>query len=487
MIVNGALVRRGPALFFQGQLPTLLRFMPSTLTSVALDACGNLMPCGSDAPALARLGGQLTSLQLLRLGPGAYHGLQFLTHLTALQRLTLTTDHPNGTLDGLPPFILSLKALTHLRVSDAGVRSLPPAFAQLTALRDVDLAGCRLSAVPRPLLALPKLARLNLLGNAALDDEDGGQNAAPGALDALRGLTQLQELVAGGGLLTLGEGRWVTPQHGLERLQLHARSAAFSGQLVQLRGTLRRLEIHACSLYSRRQTALKEIAQLTGLEELTFESCNFWSHFSGLLSLQDFSQLTRLTRLEIVRTDVGAFTAGSFTNMPQLQVLRLSCNTHLRVMPPSLSELVSLRLLDLGGLLEADRVPDLAGCTQLEAVCMAELGRHWRRQFDARVLLGPLLTLWDALANLAWAAHLPRLQLIDLVDSPLADFLLCAPAPGAPGGWVAPLTTLLQQRKEAAARAASGASRKDWARLQVVVRPGERQLRYPWEEENEEY
>ena len=168
--------------------------------------------------------------------------------LTALKELDLRGNR----LTALPPEIGQLTALKWLGLKGNHLTALPAEIGQLTALEALDLIGNRLTALPPEIGQLTALKELDLIGNqfTALPAEIG-------QLTALKGLylddNQLTALPPEIGQLTALKGLYLRGN----------RLTALPAEIGQLT-VLKRLD-----LSSNRLTALPpEIGQLTVLKEL---------------------------------------------------------------------------------------------------------------------------------------------------------------------------------------------------------------------------
>ncbi|MBL8917809.1 MAG: leucine-rich repeat domain-containing protein [Myxococcaceae bacterium] len=152
--------------------------------------------------------GQLTKLRSLDLHlntistlPGSFSALKDLERLdlgmnTSLQTLDVRGARP---LREVPPSLRGLEKLKRLVLAMNELSSLPPWFAELTALEDLDLSSNRFEVFPDVLLALPNLRRLSIgyqpwtSGVTPLHRKDD-KHHAPRGLEKVCRLTGLVEL-----------------------------------------------------------------------------------------------------------------------------------------------------------------------------------------------------------------------------------------------------------------------------------------------------
>jgi hypothetical protein len=147
---------------------------------------------------LARIG-DLTGLRVLRACGLSWPLPEGLARLRALEELDLSwlQPAPSGRLDGKPrliPFPLLVTRLPALRVlslSAAGLDSVPDDLLDATALEELNLNSALGYVESLPGLSrLPRLRTLRMNGRAG----NSGRHPAPHLLDAVWGITTLEEL-----------------------------------------------------------------------------------------------------------------------------------------------------------------------------------------------------------------------------------------------------------------------------------------------------
>ena len=229
-------------------------------------------------PELGRLG-QLRSLSLRNCAQIRVFGR--LAELTALESLDLGCDEPwakagaRGQIADLSPLAL-LTALRSLDLSGCKqVRDLGP-LAGLTALQSLDLSWCHYIAGLSPLAGLTALQSLNLEASCHLIAE----------FSPLAGLTALQSLNLWG-CRQISE---LSPLAGLTSLQsLDLDGCEQIADLSPLAGltALQSLTLEGC----RQISDLSPLAGLTALQSLNLEWCDQIAELSPLAALSSLGQL----------------------------------------------------------------------------------------------------------------------------------------------------------------------------------------------------
>lgn len=255
-------------------------------------------------------------------------------------------------LTALPPAVLEAVALEKLYLSANALRELPPEIGRLTALRELVAGGCGLTALPPSIGALRELRRLVVNGNALerLPDEIGDLSELEILNASSNRLTALPERLGGLGKL-------------VELDVSDNRIAALPECLGGLKA-LRALKIAKNPL-----TSLPESLASLPLEELSLEE----------MPALDWGQALRV-----------------LARVPALATLRI-CQP-LGAAPPALDALRQVKTLRLIGLGLTELPEEVLRLDQLEKLSLDQ---------------NQLTTLPDALGQM------PALKTIVLFDNPI--------------------------------------------------------------------
>lgn len=265
------------------------------------------------------------------------------------------------------------------------LKTVPPALAQLTRLRALDLSFNRLSELPE-LSALEHLEQLSLGGNPlhafpewvfALKElrhfSFGAQRKSPAPPPVPSGLGRLSKLERAwlDGVASLPDE--VGALAALKELRI-----AGVQELPASIGRLKNLEVLQVGRLGPKVTLRsmpEEVAQLSSLKELTV-----WGTFkkfpalAGLTALHElricgslkvlpsFEKLTSLKTLGVMELGVSAL--PEFAGLPSLTALYASGNA-LTELPESIGTLTSLEVLEVARNKLKALPASLAGCTRL--------------------------------------------------------------------------------------------------------------------------
>jgi Leucine-rich repeat (LRR) protein len=242
-------------------------------------------------------------------------------------------------LETLPICIENLTNLKKINlVGCESLEELPNAFGTLTNPQKINLAGCKkLKMLPNSIVNLTKLEEINLEGCESLE-------MLPNALGSL---TNLQYIY-----LEYCESLEQMPSNSLENLL-----------------QLKHLHLKNC----HRLTISDQIfGNITSLECLDLSGCIQME----VLPLQVLHQ-QHLRMLNLVNTRIEELPSGPTVCLSNLEVLILG-SPLLKVLPPWLGYLTSLKKLQLHGCKELNYLPDSVGqLAQLKELYIAKCGIHY--------------------------------------------------------------------------------------------------------------
>ena len=247
--------------------------------------------------------------------------------LTALKTLTIS----NSKFTTLPKPIVKLTSLTKLDLDYTRLVTLPDSIAALTALQELDLYGNKFTTLPKPIAKLTSLTSLNLRSN--------GLVTLP---DSIAALTALETLIlANNQLVTLPD--CITALTALKKLHLGC------NQLVTLPEPFVKLtRLTKLWLGSNPLLTLPDAtASMTALTDLNLHGNNFMHMYINMIV-----KLTGLTKLDLSQSG-DPLTAYMLVTLPDsiaaltaLEELSLYGN-QLVTLPDSIAALAALKKLDL--------------------------------------------------------------------------------------------------------------------------------------------
>ncbi|ONI21273.1 hypothetical protein PRUPE_2G057100 [Prunus persica] len=315
----------------------------------------------------------LTGLRLLDLR-GCFNLTRFATlRLKSLENLDLRNCK---SLESFPEIEVEIESLRFLRISESGIRGLPPSIAYLTGLRLLDLRGC-FNLTRFATLRLKSLEELDLSNCKSLESfpeievEMESLRVLRLSGSGIRGLPPSIAYLTGLRLLNLSGffnlTRFATLRlKSLENLDLsNCKSLESFPEIEVEMESLRVLRLSGSGI----RGLPPSIAYLTGLRLLDLRGCFNLTRFATLrlkslenLDLSNCKSLESFPEIEV--------------EMESLRVLRLS-GSGIRGLPPSIAYLTGLRLLDLRGCFNLTRFAtlrlkslenlDLSNCKSLES------------------------------------------------------------------------------------------------------------------------
>jgi Leucine-rich repeat (LRR) protein len=322
---------------------------------------------------------QLTSLEKLYLGSNKFTGsIDAVGQLTDLDTLDLSGNSLNGTIDAVKDLtkltvlqldgnrlinstldaIHELTALTNLRLGFIAFDDTLEAVARLTSLRFLNMNNLH-----GPLDALANLKHLTHLdmyssGNskkhltgpidviAQLSSLEflhlgGGGNRLTGKIDAVQGLTNLQEMY-------LDSNRFTGPIDAVAKLtklrELYLGANQFSGPIDAI-SQLTSLTYLSLDDNWNLNGTIRPLAQLTSLSRLMLQGCAFTGSIDAL------AELTKLTEIQLennLHQNHGFNgTIDAVAKLTSLNSLDLGMNNHMTGTIGAISKLTSLTYLSL--------------------------------------------------------------------------------------------------------------------------------------------
>ncbi|GJP66785.1 hypothetical protein CLOP_g12586 [Closterium sp. NIES-67] len=279
-------------------------------------------------------------------------GLEFFFHsCTALEQLSLVLP---GSLASLPPSLLSLPRLQHLRLCAHGVKSMPSQIPNsFPSLQILEIESGSLHNLPETLGEWGSFQELTLsCENLQVLPEISGQQ--PSSLKHLcLNLPQLGKLP---------EGFCKLPS----LLSVKLLSCSILDSLPEDLGYLHSLKTLELIRLPEISTLPESLGQLSSLEKLHLMMCPAFQRLPESASL-----LTRLKSLRIMHCGSLSSLPDGIGNLQNLQILEVTGSLVLEQLPPSVTALKSLTSLSICRCGKLQSLPeDIGQLTQLQELAV---------------------------------------------------------------------------------------------------------------------